>query len=238
MSSILIRTLVIYFFLIFSVQLMGKRQIGELQLSEFVTTLLLSELAAYPVLDSTIPLIYAVIPIVALVTSEVWISYGGMKFAGVKKFFARPPCLLVRDGVIDQKSMKNARIIADELMCEIRLKGFGSLDEVAWVILESNGKMSVLPKPARSPLTPADMGIPANAVQVKYPVVVNGQLNKQLIPLSGRSGEWVLKAACDAGHTSLEGIYLMLAGPGEGVTIIEREGQVCRRVAAAMKNDG
>jgi len=109
MSTILIRTIIVYAFLMTAIKMMGKRQIGEIQVSEFVITILISELIGYSVMDGDIPLIYMVIPIITLIAAEVIISYIGTKSKTVKAILGPSPCMLIEKGEIKQENLKNVR---------------------------------------------------------------------------------------------------------------------------------
>ena len=99
------RTIIIYILLLAVIRLMGKRQIGELEVSELVTTLLLSELASQPISDSNIPLMNAVVPILVLMTAEVILSYILTKSKTAKKILNGTPSILVNKGILDQKEL-------------------------------------------------------------------------------------------------------------------------------------
>ena len=106
MANIFIRTILIYLFLITIMRLMGKRQLGELEVSELVSTLLLSDIAALPITDPDIPLAYAVIPIITVTTFEVTLSVLLTRFPSLKNLISTRPSALIRRGKIDPTEMK------------------------------------------------------------------------------------------------------------------------------------
>ena len=146
MTTILIRTLIVYFTLILTMRLMGKRQIGELEVSDLVTTLLISEIGSLPVTNQDIPVSYALIPILTLMFLEVVSSVIPIRFPKLKNLVSTRPKVLINHGVLDQKALRNMRLSIDELMCEIRQQGIPDLSQVAFAILEKNGKLTILPK--------------------------------------------------------------------------------------------
>jgi len=210
MSTILIRTIIVYIFLISALKMMGKRQIGEVQVSEFVITLLISELAAYSVMDTDIPLIYMIIPIITLIASEIITSYIGTKNKTMKSILGPSPCILIEKGEIKQEHMKNVRFTINELISEIRLKGYSDITEIDYAILESNGKLSVIPKPEYKNPTVQQLNLPYMNTGITHPVVINGELNTQSIAEAGKTSEWVLKTLSSQGFYSLDNIFLML----------------------------
>ena len=161
MLTILLRTLIVYVILIVTMRLMGKRQLGELEISELVTTLLISEIASLPIVEQKLPLVYAVVPLVTILTLEVALSILLLKCPRLKNVASSRPSILIRGGKIDQGEMRKSRISIDELISEVRQAGFSTLDEIDYAIVEQNGKISILPKKRAQPPTAEELGRPA-----------------------------------------------------------------------------
>jgi uncharacterized membrane protein YcaP (DUF421 family) len=159
MLTILIRTVIIYLSLMIIMRLMGKRQIGQLELSDLVTTFLLSEIASMPVTDTSIPIIYAIIPMIALLTFEVTSSWFLSRFPGIKSLLSTNPATLISNGKINRKEMLRSRLSPEELIGELRQSGISDIREVRYAILEQNGKITVIQKSSEKPLTPKQMSI-------------------------------------------------------------------------------
>lgn len=174
-------------------RLMGKRQIGELQLSELVITLMLSELASIPITNTSIPLLYAIIPIIILLSLEVIISFFVMKIPFLKSAFDGNPSIIVKRGVVKQQEMKKLRISMEELICQIRLKNISDISQVDYVILEQNGQFSVIPKtPFRTP-TVRDLGISSKEDGISHPLIIDGKINEYHLNIVGHDREWITK---------------------------------------------
>lgn len=146
MVSILFRTVLIYIILVSVMRLMGKRQIGELEISDLVTTLLVSEIATLPITEPEIPLSHAIVPIIILLTFEVGVSMLLSLFPRLKRLLTARPTTLIRDGVIDQRAMREARLSFDELFSELRSQGVDDISQIKYAILEQNGKITVAQK--------------------------------------------------------------------------------------------
>lgn len=146
MIFVLIRTTFFFLVTVVSLRLMGKRQIGELEPTELVVTILISDIATLCLQDIDLPILYALVPIVALVSYEILSSALSLKWMGFRECMAGSYSVIINDGVIDQKEMRKAQLTIDEVMEEVRGKGALSLDEVRFCILETSGKMSVLLK--------------------------------------------------------------------------------------------
>jgi len=222
MVTIFLRTVIIYLLLIFSMRLMGKRQIGELDLFDLITTLLISELASLPITDSSIPLSHAIIPIITLVTFEVVTSFLLVYFPRLKNILSTRPAVLVRKGQPDRSAMLKSRISADELMSELRQKDVTDISEVEYAILEQNGKITVIQKaPFKTP-NAAALGIKSEESGIYHIVVCEGVINKNSLKSLGMSQEELLQKL-KASSVPLKSIYIMLINDAKETKIIKKE---------------
>ena len=157
MATIIIRTLIIYGILIGAMRLMGKRQIGQLEVSDLVSTLLLSELAALPIENHDIPLLYAVIPTALLMAIEIFTAALQGRFPALKNIFSPRPSILIRMGQPNFSELKKCRMSSDELLIALRKSGTTDISEVAYAILEQDGNVSVIPRAYAKPATSKDV---------------------------------------------------------------------------------
>ncbi len=146
MGTLLIRTVILYAIIVFALRIMGKRQLGELQPSELVVTILVSNIATLSIEDTNIPLLGSVLPIFALVICEVVSSILILKFNKLRKIISGNPCIIIRDGVIDQRLMKELRWSIDDLMEQLRIGNVFDIREVSCAIVETSGKLSIFKK--------------------------------------------------------------------------------------------
>ena len=151
MTIIVVRAFIFYILLTLMMRLMGKRQIGEMQVSELVTTVLLSELAVLPVTDNDIPLLHGVMPLLMISSIEVVISYASRKSKKFRAFLNGNPIILYENGKFIEANLRKARLSVDEIEAQARINGFETLQQVKKIILERTGKMSVLPKQDQTP---------------------------------------------------------------------------------------
>lgn len=151
MSIIVIRAFIFYILLTLMMKLMGKRQIGEMQLSELVTTVFLSELAVLAVTDSDIPLLHGVLPLIMLSSIEVIISFISRKSKGFRVLLNGNPIVLFEKNNFIEENLTKARVSTEDIEAQVRINGFANMGEVSKVILERTGKMSVLPKKNATP---------------------------------------------------------------------------------------
>ncbi|MBQ9847741.1 MAG: DUF421 domain-containing protein [Clostridia bacterium] len=151
MTVIVTRAFIFYVFLTLMMKLMGKRQIGEMQLSELVTTVLLSELAVLPVTDTDIPLLHGLVPLILISSIEVILSFASRKSKRFLIFLNGNPITLYENGKFNEGNLTKARVSSEDVEAQVRINGFETLGEVKKVILERTGKMSVLPKKNANP---------------------------------------------------------------------------------------
>ena len=151
MTIILIRALIFYILLTFMMKLMGKRQIGEMQLSELVTTVFLSELAVLPVTDADIPLVHGLLPLIMISSIEVVVSFISQKSRKFRVFLNGNPIVLFENNKFVENNLVTARMSREDVEAQVRINGYENMGDIKTVILERTGKMSVLPKGDPSP---------------------------------------------------------------------------------------
>ena len=221
MYTLLFRTFLTYIVLIGAIRLMGKRQIGELELSEFVITMLLSELAAMPIADNSIPVTFSVVPIIILVSLEGIVSLISIKSRSMKKIIGGAPSILVCKGVISKKEMERVRISLDELLCQLRLKNIFDIADVQYVILEENGQISVIPKMSARGVTLEDLNIKSEEKGVSHTLVADGQISSFNLKLTGHSEKWLHKQI-KSRKCKLKDVFLFTVDDNENINFIKK----------------
>ena len=182
MLKVIVRTVLMYIFVTISVRLMGKRQIGDMQPTELVVTLLISEIAAIPLQDVSQPISIGLLAIFMLVFLEILASVIIMKNLRLRRIFSGKSVAIIRNGKIDQKAMRNVRITVFDLIEMLRMQGIFELDDIESAFLEVNGNLSVRQKPKRAPATPEqlEIEIPDNGIPmtvISDGIVVDSSLN-------------------------------------------------------------
>lgn len=222
MLNIILRTVFFYFFIVFTMKIMGKRQLGQLQLSEFVTALLLSEIAADPITNHTKPILDAVVPILLLLALEVIISFTATKVPMFKKLFDGVPNLVVVKGVLDQGQLRKNRISLDELLSEMRKKDIYDIADVEYAILEQNGQLSVTPKNKNLPLTKGDYNINDEECGIAHPLVIDGHIRDYNLRLLGKDHDWLHKTLAKKG-TNYKSVFLFSMDDAGNCVLIPKD---------------
>ena len=189
----------------------GKRQIGQMQVSELVTTFLLSNLASAPLSGTDIPILYAVVPILTLICMEVLFSFLTTKITFLKKILDGKPSIIINKGQIAINQMSNMRLTVEDLLCELRIAGYSSAKEIDYAILESNGKLSFFVS-EQAP----------NICGIAHPVIIDGNLVEYALEDSGKSEKWVLDTLKKK-KTELSAVFLMTVDDEDKIEIIKRK---------------
>ena len=148
-----LRTIILYLLIIAGIRLMGKRQVGELEPSELVLDLIIADLAAVPMQDFGIPLLSGIIPILTLLSVTMVLSVLTMKSVKFRAIVCGRPSIIVENGRLNQQEMRRNRFTVDELNEELRVQGITDLSTVKYAILETNGRVSVIPYANQRPVT-------------------------------------------------------------------------------------
>ena len=223
MSVIFIRAILLYILVIFSVRLMGKRQLGELQPSELVITILVSNIATLPVEDTDIPLVVGVTPILTLVSFEVIISWLSLKFPRLRKLISGSPKIIISNGRIDQKVLRELRFSVDDLMTSLRGQDIFDINEVQFAIVETTGSLSVMKKSSCDTPQRRDIGI--NAAEHDPPQVIcaDGRLIPETLSSLGMDSSVPEKLLADNG-IELTSVLLMTADSSGNFYIAQKSG--------------
>ena len=193
MFTLFFRTIILYIFVVTAMRIMGKRQLGELQPSEFVIALMISELASIPIGEKDISIIHGIIPIIALVLLELLCSVLVIKSEFLRRIITGSPVQIIKDGNLMYKRLRFLRICIDDVMEQLRLAGYSSISEIDSAIIETNGQMSVVPKETERPVLCKDLNLSPEQTHVPHTVISDGKLRKRNLEGAGVSEEWLKK---------------------------------------------
>lgn len=220
-----IRTILLYIVIIIAIRIMGKRQIGELQTSELVVTLLISDIAAIPMQNTEQSLLSGIVPILILIVCEIIISFLMLKRAGFRRIICGKPIVIISDGKINQSEMHRLRMSTEDLSEELRQQGIFNIEDVGFAIVETNGKLSVLKKPEKDIPTAEELGIKTNDKGLEVVVISDGEISKYSLKICGLNRDWLFDILKKE-NTELNDVFLMIAnGQGE-YKIIEKERKI------------
>lgn len=208
MLSIVIRTVILYILLSFSLRITGKRQLGELDVSELVSTLLISEIASIPIDDPDIPMLNAIIPILLIASIEIIISAVKNRSERLKAIVEGTPDYIIYKGRILQQRLYDNRISINELLSELRTQGIGNISEVEYAILEQGGSLSVMKK---------------GESRLAHAVVIDGRIIEEELKKQGYNETWVKKRLNER-KVELCRVLIMTVDDGGRIDIVIKDG--------------
>ena len=187
---------------------MGKRQVGQMEPSEFVVTMLVANLASIPMEDPDLTLLHALVPTGVVVLFELLLSWLSVRSLGLRRTLCGKPVILIENGKIRQKDLRRNRITADELTGHLRLKDVLDLSTVQYAILETNGDLSVFLYPAHKPPTAKDQQIQVHRQALPVTIVEDGRLLEKNLPLVGKDRDWV-RRVLEQHHATIRTTFLL-----------------------------
>ena len=186
-----VRTIILYLLLMLSVRLMGKRQIGQMEASEFVVAMLIADLAAVPMQDGSIPLFSGAVPLLTVLALEVVMSFFVMKSIRFRKFLCGKPVILIDNGKVMQENLRSTRITMDELTSHLRQKDVLTIGDVQYAILETDGNLSVFPYASRQPAAAEEAKVKVKRRSLPVTVINDGVLSRQDLARVGKDMVWL-----------------------------------------------
>lgn len=190
-------------------RILGKRQLGELELSEFIVAALVADLAATPLQEIGTPLINGLVPMLTLFCLEIIIAGVSMRRIKLRSLIFGKPEIIIKKGKLDGEKMRKNRFTADELMQELRNQGLTDISQVEYAVLETNGKLSILLKKSEQPVTPSVLGMQTADEGYCHIVINDGRVLDNNLRILGRDRNWLNKQLKDLGAKTAHEVYLM-----------------------------
>ncbi len=216
------RTIIIYFTVIFSIRIMGKRQIGDLQPGELVITILISEIAAIPIQDLSQPILSGVAAVLTLVFLEIFVSVLAMKIYPLRRLFYGTSAVVIKDGKIDQKKLKSLRITGPDLLEVLRNREIFDIKKIKLATLETNGQLSVLIKPEFQTATLNDINGKNSQPELPNIIISDGSIIKDEMKTSGQSVASINKMLKKE-NISIKDVFMMFCDDNGNYSIIKKE---------------
>jgi len=188
--SIIIKTIVLYFYIVLVYRLMGKKEVGKLSIIDLIVSILIAELAAMSIERTDRSILVSIVPILVLVIIQIVLSYISLKSDKIRKIIDGNPTTIIKSGKIKFNEMAKLRYGLDDLITQLREQGIKSIEEVDYAILENNGKLSVF----------------QNTKDYPMPIIVDGKIDFEVLKELGKDSKWVLELL-ENKNLSLNQIY-------------------------------
>ncbi|MCD7741330.1 MAG: DUF421 domain-containing protein [Ruminococcus sp.] len=222
MLIVFFRAIILYIVIVFCVRLMGKKQLGELQPSELVVTIMLSNIATLPIEDINIPVAMGLVPIFTIVCIDVFFSYFSLSSRGFRRLMCGSPKIIISDGVLDQKTLKSLRFTIDDLFEALRGQQVFDITQVQLAVVETTGQISVYVKKGGQPLTPSDISLDFKSSNPPQLIVNDGEIVENAMQLVGVDRRW-LEITLKNENIMLKDVFIMTCDNEKNYNIIEKE---------------
>lgn len=218
----ILRTIVLYAFVVFALRLMGKRQISDMQPSDLVVTLIISDIAAIPMQNTAQPILSGILPVLVLVALEVAVSFFMLKSVKFRSLLCGKPVIVICDGKIMQEEMRRLRLSNEDLCVQLRQQDVFSIEDVQYCIVETNGSVSVLEKPEKRKPSAEDLGVSIKDNKIETVVVNDGVILDNSLKLCKKTSKDV-NNILKKKNTALKDVFLMTLDALGNYNIIRKD---------------
>jgi len=191
MLLLILRTIILYFLTLLALKAMGKREVGQLQPFELVVILIISEMASISMQSNGLPILNSIIPIIIITLLQITLALLNLKSEKFRIIFCGKPTVLIKNGILQQDEMRRTRINLNDLSEELRNMGFFNIDDINYAILETNGKISILPKTDKRPVETADLSLNLPMENPAELIILDGHVNKKALENYGKDQSWL-----------------------------------------------
>lgn len=193
MGTIVIRAVIVYALILIVFRLMGKRQIGQMQPFELVLTLIIADLSTIPMSEIEIPILHGVVPLLTLFVLHFIITIVSQKSTKLDRVINGKPVIIYSPTGIDYKALKSLSISVEDVLEGIRGKGFFSLDEVSYVIVETTGQINVMAAPSNCPVSRKDLNLEFDKATLPITLISEGSIMKENMGVAGVDQDFIMR---------------------------------------------
>lgn len=236
MLTIFLRAVILFLIAVAAMRVMGKRQVGQLQPFELVVVIMIAELAATPMGSVGTPLLYGVLPMLALIVCHGVLANIAMHSEKVRVWLCGQPTVLIRHGVICEKEMRRMAMTLNDLMEMLRVGGVQDPAQVETAVLETGGAMSVFPKAEERPVTPKDMQLKPEAEGLPLPLVMDGEIQSHNLERGGLTPSWLDRQVKELGYATPKEIFFLCLSTS-GQLICQGKGRTEMQQRQALTQD-
>ena len=235
MLVILVRTVILYLLVIAAMRMMGKRQVGELQPSELVIAIMISDVASIPMQNTGVPLLSGIIPILTLLAAELTVSLVSLKSRKFRHIISGKPSVLICHGKINECEMRRQRFNIEDLLEELRISGYADISQIEYAVLETNGQISAIPRTQSRPVTVGDMNLQAPNEQIPHAVIFDGEIDEGELKNSGKNENW-LRKQLEANGIENENDVFLAAVDTNGSLFVQKK-EICKKKKFKKKKE-
>lgn len=220
--AVIIRSLLSLFTLFLVAKMLGKKQVSQLSVFDYVVGISIGNFAAEMTINLESHWMHGTIAVIVYGVVAYLISLGTMKSIWLRRIFMSTPTIMIQDGKLLEKNMKKAKFDINDLLEECRSNGYFDLNEISYAVLESNGKLSILPKETYRPLTPKDMNLSPDKSSLVANLVIDGKIMKKHLEIVNKKEDWLIQQLSVKGYKSLDKVLLATLDNKDKLTIYEK----------------
>lgn len=221
--DIFIRSIISIIVLFLITELMGKKQLSELNMFDYVIGITIGSLAASLSIDDSIGYLEGILSIMVYGGAATLISYLTTKSILLRRFFTSSPCVIMNDGKINYNNLKKSRLDINDLLQIARENGYFDFSQINYCILEPSGKISFLPKAKYLPATVNDMKLKVSENGLCSNLVIDGHLMEENIKQIGKDTTWVISRLSKMGYKDISELLLVICDNKEQLTVYVRD---------------
>lgn len=209
MTTVILRTLFLYIVILVTFRMMGKREIGQLSVVDFVVSIMIAELAVISIEDPDKPLTITIFPMAILMLVQFGLAFISLKSQGLRRFVDGKPIAIIQNGRIDENEMRKQRYNFDDLLMQLREKNIRSVQDVEFAILEPNGELSVFKKTTPSFNHSSEKG------HFPLPLILDGKIQEENVYTIEKTPLWLRQELRKVGFRDIKNIsYCILDNNG------------------------
>lgn len=220
--AVIIRSLLSLFTLFLVAKMLGKKQVSQLSVFDYVVGISIGNFAAEMTINLESHWMHGTIAVIVYGVVAYLISLGTMKSIWLRRIFMSTPTIMIQDGKLLEKNMKKAKFDINDLLEECRSNGYFDLNEISYAVLESNGKLSILPKETYRPLTPKDMNLSPDKSSLVANLVIDGKIMKKHLEIVNKKEDWLIQQLSVKGYKSLDKVLLATLDNKDKLTVYEK----------------
>ncbi len=234
MITLILRSLIVYCIVLFAVRIMGKRQIGDMQPFELVITLIIADLACIPMSDSTIPIVFGVVPLFTLVILHYLFTLLNRKSIFFRKVLNGRPIIVIDSNGINYNALKKLNMTLNDLTEGLRVAQCFNLNDVAYAIVETNGNISVLLKNSAQPVSNEGMGIDGQQSSLNIILINDGKLLKENLDYLGLTPEYIKSILNEEKIKSVTDVLILSIDKG-GEIFLQEKYKPCKTIKKELE---
>lgn len=226
MLDVIGRSLISLVTLFLVTKLLGKKQVSQLSMFDYVIGISIGNFAAEMTADLNIPYVNGILSVIIFGLVAYLVSYLTMKSIKLRRFFMGTPTVVIQNGKILRRGLKKVKFDINDLLEECRVKGYFDISQIEYALMEANGELSILPKGENLPVTIKDMNLKSEKQGLCANVVIDSKIMLNNLKIINKDEEWLKRHLKIKGYNDLDRILLATIDNNNNLTIYEKNEEI------------